>query len=360
VKILVTGATGYIGGAVAKALIDRGHDVHGLARSARAETSLRENAINPTRGDFTDPASLARAIHLSDPDAVVSTASVGSLGGDAASYARDRDSVISMRNALGDSGKTLVFTSGSAVFGIFNAGEPTNAIFDEGASLPLPASVFAPRSAKLNSMIASGLGSAMLARVQTEQAVATSDQVRGIVVRPGLVYGNGGSFDIPSLIRLSRQHGRGVHLGQGATVHSYVHIDDLAHLYCLAVEKAPRGAVLHAVSGDVTQRDLAAAVSRLIGAGEGTKSLTTAQMLGLNAASRAGLSLTAKLPTAAARRLQGAVRAPNSVGTGISLCLHKRLSAEKTRDLLAWSPTRSDIVKDIALGSYVALPIQAE
>jgi len=41
-------------------------------------------------------------------------------------------------------GGALVFTSGSAVFGVFNGGDATDTVYDEEARLPLPASVFAP------------------------------------------------------------------------------------------------------------------------------------------------------------------------------------------------------------------------
>jgi nucleoside-diphosphate-sugar epimerase len=353
-KILVTGATGYIGGAAAAALLARGHEVHGLARSAPSAASLRERDITPVMGDFSDPTSLARTIRTSAPDAVVSTASVGSLGGDAATFARDRDAVMVMRNALGHSGKPLIFTSGSAVFGVFNGGNATDIVYDEETDLPLPASVFAPASARVHPMIAAGLAGAMAARVETEQAVTTAAGVRGIVVRPGLVYGHGGSFDIPSIIKLARLHGHGVHFGPGATIQSYVHIDDLAQLYCLAVENAPQGAVLHAVTEDVSQRELAAAVGRMIGVGSRTESLTMAQMLRLNAAARIGLGVTAGLPSAWARKLQGAFTPPDSVGTAISLCLNKRLSADKTRQLLGWTPSRTDIVDDVQSGSYAS------
>jgi hypothetical protein len=36
----------------------------------------------------------------------------------------------------------------------------------------------------------------------------------------------------------------------------------------------------------------------------------------------------------------------------MSLSLNKRLSSEKTRKLLDWSPKRADIGEDIAFGSY--------
>ena len=267
-KILITGATGYIGGAVARALRARDHEVLGLARSPRSAGVLQQAGIAPVTGDFGDPASIARAVTSSGPDTVVSTASVGSLGGDATTFAQDRDAVT---HALRNDGRTLIFTSGSAVFGVFAGGAATDVIYDEDAAVPLSREVFAPAAAGLHPMLAAGLCAAMSARVQTEQAVTAARAVRGVVVRPGLVYGRGGSFDLPAMIALARQHDHGVHLGNGATRQGYVHIDDLAELYCLAVERAQAGAILHGVTSEVSQRDLAAAAGRMIGVGDHTE-----------------------------------------------------------------------------------------
>ncbi|MDT5119753.1 MAG: hypothetical protein QOE30_5492, partial [Mycobacterium sp.] len=217
-KILVTGATGYIGSAVATALVARGHEVLGLARSEQSAAKLRQIGLAPVMGDFADSPSLANAIIASDVDAVVSTASVGASQGDNAdTFARDRAAVRAMQEALGSSGKALVFTSGSAVFGVFNGGDATEAVYGEDAALPLPEEVFAPRSARVYPMLVAGLGEAMAARVETEHVVLADPGVRGIVVRPGLVYGNGGSLDIPAVISMARANGRGAHLGKGAT-----------------------------------------------------------------------------------------------------------------------------------------------
>jgi nucleoside-diphosphate-sugar epimerase len=123
-------------------------------------------------------------------------------------------------------------------------------VYDEDAAVPLSREVFAPAAAGLHPMLAAGLGAAMSAWVQTERAVTAARGVRGVVVRPGLVYGRGGSFDLPSIIALARQHGHGVHLGSGATRQGYVHIDDLAELYCLAVERAQAGAILHGITSE--------------------------------------------------------------------------------------------------------------
>jgi hypothetical protein len=68
--------------------------------------------------------------------------------------------------------------------------------------------------------------------------------------------------------------------------------------------------VLHGVADELTQRDLAAAISRMIGARDRTESYTFGQMF----------------------------RSAGSVG--ISLSLNKRLSNEKTRQITDWSPSR--------------------
>jgi len=67
----------------------------------------------------------------------------------------------------------------------------------------------------------------MAARIQTEKDVLGTAGVRGMVVRPGLVYGHGASYDIPGLIAMARANGAAPHLGQGALLQGYVHVDDL-------------------------------------------------------------------------------------------------------------------------------------
>src|SRR5580765_1421936 len=107
-KILVTGATGYIGGAAARALLANGHEVFGLARSDASAVKLDRAGFKSVSGDFADHRSLARAV--TGIDAVVSTASLGSGGGDPVTFAQDRDAIRALLAALDGSGKTLIFT----------------------------------------------------------------------------------------------------------------------------------------------------------------------------------------------------------------------------------------------------------
>src|SRR5258708_4321065 len=128
-KILVTGATGFIGAAVARKLSQQGHEVVALSGSEAAAAKLRAAGLTPIAGDFADPASLAAP--AAQVDAVVSTASIGQVEGTPESFAKDRDAVEAMTKALGDSGKPLIFTSGSAVLRGLPHGEASPPTVDE-------------------------------------------------------------------------------------------------------------------------------------------------------------------------------------------------------------------------------------
>ena len=179
-KILVTGATGFIGAAVARKLSQQRHEVLALSRSDAAAAKLTVAGLTPVAGDFAVPASLAAP--AAQVDAIVSTASIGQVEGTQDSFAKDRDAVAVMTKALGDSGKPLIFTSGSAIFGVFTKGEASPTIFDEDHPVPLPASIFAPPAAECPPAFIDAFGGAMAPRVETETAVLKAAAVRGIMI----------------------------------------------------------------------------------------------------------------------------------------------------------------------------------
>ena len=92
-------------------------------------------------------------------------------------------------------------------------------------------------------------------------------------------------------------------------------------LYVLALERAPVGTMLHAVTDEIALGALAASVSRLVGAGGRTEALSLMEMY-------------------------------TRGGGGVSLSVNKRLASEKTRKVLDWTPTRYDILEDVEHGSY--------
>src|SRR4029077_4613359 len=182
-----------------------------LLSKQSAAAKLRAAGLTPIAGDFANPASLAAP--AAQVDAVVSTASIGQVEGTPESFAKDRDAVEVMTKALGDSGKPLIFTSGSAIFGVCNNGAARPTIFDEEHPVPLPASVFAPPEAEIPPPFIAAFGGAMAPRAETETAVLRSTGIRGIAIRPDLVYGEGRGYDLPNLIALTKTHGAAPHLG---------------------------------------------------------------------------------------------------------------------------------------------------
>src|SRR5215831_9216923 len=71
-RVLVTGAGGFVGPWLARALAARGHAVHGLVRPGDTAPA----GIVAHEADVTDPAALERVLAVAGPDAVVHLAAV--------------------------------------------------------------------------------------------------------------------------------------------------------------------------------------------------------------------------------------------------------------------------------------------
>lgn len=56
--VFITGASGFVGGAVLRHLLEEGREVRALARSADAERRVREAGATPVHGDLFDPQAL--------------------------------------------------------------------------------------------------------------------------------------------------------------------------------------------------------------------------------------------------------------------------------------------------------------
>lgn len=222
-KTLVIGATGYIGSAVAEALVERGHEVVALSRSG-VEGGQYEVRV----GDLTDPTSPAGA--AAGVDAVVHVAPpLGDEQADKAALA-----------ALLDSGARVVYTSGVWVLGASG----NTPLGEDAPTNPLPIVGYRPR---------------------LEQQVLTAG---GVVLRPGIVHGCGGG--IPSmLVGWAKEDGAGRYAGAVTTRWPMVHVDDLAELFALAVESAEPGTVLHGVSEEAVSTVALAAAADQAAGGQG-------------------------------------------------------------------------------------------
>lgn len=156
-KVFVTGATGYVGSAVAQALLAVGNRVSGLARSAEAARKLDEAGIDPVRGSLTDAAVISEAARSAG--AVIHTATTN----DASAPAADGLALDAILAGLNGTNKPFLYTSG-----IWVIGDTHGAFADETTPLnPTPLVAWRPAHER---------------RVLAEAG-------HGIVIRPGVVYG---------------------------------------------------------------------------------------------------------------------------------------------------------------------------
>jgi nucleoside-diphosphate-sugar epimerase len=231
-RVLVTGATGYVGGAVVRALLAAGHDVVGLSR--HAHDSRLPEGVQARQGDLTAVASLAAAVE--DVDGVIHA---GADGGDA-DGSIDLAATRALLDALAGSGRFFVYTSGTWI-----VGETGDTPATEDAPLDPP--------------------SAIAFRASGEQMVraAAGRGVRASIVRVATAYGRGGGF-LPAL--LAPHEGAVRSFDAGENRWSVVHVDDLGELYRMAAERAPAGSVYNAVGEVVRSGDAARAAAEAAGA----------------------------------------------------------------------------------------------
>ncbi|CAA9525362.1 MAG: NAD-dependent epimerase/dehydratase, partial [uncultured Thermoleophilia bacterium] len=114
-RVLVTGATGWIGSAVVPELVGAGHDVVGLARSDASAATLASAGAEAVRGSLDDVDVLRAAAAASDGVIHLAFKHEEAFSGDfPAATAADRRAIRALGGALEGSGRPLVIASGVA------------------------------------------------------------------------------------------------------------------------------------------------------------------------------------------------------------------------------------------------------
>ncbi len=115
-RILVTGATGFIGSAVVPELIGAGHQVVGLARSEASAAALAAAGAEVQRGSLDDLGVLRAAAAASDGIIHLAFKHEEAFSGNfPAATAADRRVIETFGDALAGSGRPLAIASGVLV-----------------------------------------------------------------------------------------------------------------------------------------------------------------------------------------------------------------------------------------------------
>jgi nucleoside-diphosphate-sugar epimerase len=296
-KIFLTGGTGYIGHSVSLALKKAGHDVTSLVRSDEKAQALMSRGIRAHKGDLLKPDTIAQGAR--EADGVIHTAATN----DAKMPDADTAAVRVVLRALQGTSKPFVYTSG-----VWVMGNTLGLIADESKPLD-PAPVVAWR-----------------AELERELIEAAAHGIRTVIIRPAMVYGRGAGLPA-MLVQSARQHGAARYVGTGENHWPFVHVDDLAELYVLALEQAPAGSVYIGAHGDALRlRDVARAAS--VAAGKQGR----VEAWALEEA-RTSLGLLAD-----------------------ALALDQVVSGQKAKKALGWSPKGPFVLDDLKHGSYATQP----
>jgi nucleoside-diphosphate-sugar epimerase len=249
-------------------------------------------------GSLDDTDVIARAAR--EADAVIDTAEANHAG-----------VVAALVSALRGSGKLFLHTSGSGIVGTVANGERRDEIYDEYSS-------FTPTVPRMQERAA-------IDRVVFD---AAKQGVRAVVIRPSMIYGEGRgvrkeSAQVPALIENAKKAGIGLHIGKGENIWANVHIDDVAELYLVALQKAPAGALYYAENGEEALKNVAASISRMLGFGGKTCNWSPQE-------AEAALG----------------IRAHSSFGS------NSRVRAKRSRAELGWQPKGISILEEIEQGHY--------
>jgi nucleoside-diphosphate-sugar epimerase len=285
-RILVTGASGFIGRALCAQLLAQGHEVSALVRRAGSQPP----GTRALAGDLGDGAGLAQALADARPDCVVHLAAeIASQRSErklrevnVAGTARLLDACTALAGADLSSGPRFVFASTVVT------GDAHGALLSE--ERPLPVQTPYGRSK------------------QEGERLVLSCGLPAVVIRPSHVYGPGGWY-VDELIAHLRQPGRFAVIGSGENLWDVVHVDDVVSALVLSAEHAAPGSTYHVADDEpITFYDFMA---------------LTAERLGLGAPRR--------VPAALARLMAGR----NAVDAAVRSA---RSSNAKIKRELQWSP----------------------
>jgi nucleoside-diphosphate-sugar epimerase len=238
-RILVTGASGFVGQTVCRRLVEHGHDVAALVRRPGREPA----GTRAVRGDLTDGAELRVALAAEGAESVIHLAAEIAAQRD---RGRIREVNVEGTRRLIDACvaagvRRIVFASTVVT------GDARGAVLTEETRLPVETTYGQSK--------------------QEGERLLREAPLDAVIVRPSHVYGPGGWYAKEFVARL-RRPGRFAVVGRGDNWWDVIHVEDAASALVAALEHAPPGALYH-VADDAPTRfyDFIALTARTLGVG---------------------------------------------------------------------------------------------
>lgn len=234
-RVFITGATGFIGSAVVRELLDAGRQVLGFSRSDAGAKSLSAAGAEVHRGSLEDLDSLRKGAAASD--AVIHLGFVHDFSKFQENCEIDKRAIEALGSVLADSDRPLLVTSGLA--GLAAPGQLTTEDNVIPPGFPFP-------------------------RVSEQTALALIPRgVNASVMRLPQVHDTIKQGLVTYLIGVAREKGVSAYVGEGRNRWAAAHVLDVARLYRLALEKHETGVKYHAVAEEgVAVRDIAKAIGK--------------------------------------------------------------------------------------------------
>lgn len=285
--LFITGATGYIGSAVARVFKEHGYEVLALVRSDASVDKVTKSGYTAIRGNLGSHEQIQGTAEKADVVIHAAADYEGNVN------QQDKLLVESVIGALKGSNKPFIYTSGIWVLG------PTDGATEETPENPIK-------------LVAWRVGR------EKEVLEAAMQGVRTIVLRPGIVYGETGGI-VDQLFEIALKEKQARYINDGENKWPVVHVEDLAELYLLAAQRGSAGSLYHATNEEhVTLREVAEQISRAIGAPEKVSAWTIEE----------------------ARNTLGAF--------ADGLILDQTVDSSKARNQLGWKPLRTSVSEAIA------------
>ena len=243
--VLVTGATGFVGSAVVKALLDAEHTVTGLVRNESKAAPLQALGMRVAVGEMLEPNTYTSLVK--EVDAVVQAAQLGVSGrmtSKKVAQINHADEVMTsaLAEACLEHAKALIYTNGC--FGYGDHGDEW--ITEETPLSPSPM----------------GLGHAAMVRHLDD--LSAKKNLKVIILTAGFVYGPGGLFKSSFYDTLTKNQLRV--FGAGQNYWSTVHVDDLAQSFTKALSSNAYGENFNIVDDEpIRLRELVDALTEAAG-----------------------------------------------------------------------------------------------